>query len=371
MRTLIVSDLHLGSRGGTDLLRFEPIQRRLFDAMRDADRVVLLGDVLELRQGPAWDAMTRAQETLSALGAAAAHAEVVLVPGNHDYDLIAPWLDARSSRGSPPPLELEHRIAVGDASPLAATMAEWMGVPAITVAYPGVWLSDDVYATHGHYLDCHATVPTFERMAAGVMTWVVGALPPGRLTPDDYERRLAPIYAWMGAVTERGGGRFGIESVRAWQLLAGDGHRPLRARALARAFPLGVAALNRAGLGPISSDLSRAALRSAGVVAMAQVVARLGIPADHVVFGHSHRAGPLPGDDAGEWSPGGPRLANSGCWVYEPTFMARASAGSPFWPGACVVLDDEGPPRLERLLEGVTPEELASMRGHGSEAPAR
>ena len=31
------------------------------------------------------------------------------------------------------------------------------------LAYPGVWLRPDVYATHGHYVDLHITVPSFER----------------------------------------------------------------------------------------------------------------------------------------------------------------------------------------------------------------
>ena len=32
-----------------------------------------------------------------------------------------------------------------------------VGTP-VQLAYPGVWLRDDVYATHGHYLDCHSEV---------------------------------------------------------------------------------------------------------------------------------------------------------------------------------------------------------------------
>ena len=45
------------------------------------------------------------------------------------------------------------------------------------VAYPGVWLREDVYALHGHYSDLHATVPTFERIAAGAMARFVVARP--------------------------------------------------------------------------------------------------------------------------------------------------------------------------------------------------
>ena len=38
---------------------------------------------------------------------------------------------------------------------------------ASTSPIPGLWPADGVYATHGHYLDRHLTVPSFERLAAG------------------------------------------------------------------------------------------------------------------------------------------------------------------------------------------------------------
>jgi predicted phosphodiesterase len=354
VRTLIVSDLHLGARNRTDLLQAEVPRARLLGALADADRVVLLGDVLELRQDPARDALARARPVLQEIGAAAGEAELVLVPGNHDYGLIAPWLDARGRDTRPAPLGLEHRVDPGQASPIAALVASWLAPAPVSIAYPGVWLREDVYATHGHYLDCHATVPTMERLAAGLMTRLVTPLPDGDLEADDYEALLAPIYAWMEAVTERSGGHFGMNSIRAWRLLAGGRRRSLRARVLAHTFPLGVAALNRVGLGPLSADLSRAALRRAGVRAMAEVCDRLSVPARHVVFGHSHRAGPLPADDHFEWRTGDVRLTNSGCWVYESRMMsAGMSPRSPFWPGAGVVLEDGEGPALRRFLDGV------------------
>jgi hypothetical protein len=81
-----------------------------------------------------------------------------------------------------------------------------------------------------------------------------------------------------------------------------------------------------------------------------------------VIFGHSHRAGPLPGDDVSEWHvPGGQGLHNGGCWMYETHFLGGPDPrASPYWPGGITVLDDEGPPRLERLLDGVP---AADLRG--------
>jgi hypothetical protein len=82
------------------------------------------------------------------------------------------------------------------------------------------------------------------------------------------------------------------------------------------------------------------------------VCARLGVSATHVIFGHTHRAGPLPGDDRSEWlTSAGGRLINSGCWVHEPAFMGSDPSQSPYRTGFCIVLDDEGPPRLLNLSD--------------------
>jgi len=56
--TLVVSDLHLGSRARVDLLRGSMLREPLTAALRDGiERLVLLGDALELRQGPLREAL--------------------------------------------------------------------------------------------------------------------------------------------------------------------------------------------------------------------------------------------------------------------------------------------------------------------------
>jgi hypothetical protein len=281
--------------------------------------------------------------------------EVVIVAGNHDHALLAGWRARRSAApDSPAPLGLEQRLTPAEASWPARALAEALPTAAISMAYPGVWLGERVYATHGHYLDCHSTLPTLERLGAGLMTRLLGALPAGRLEPEDYEARLDPIYAWIHAVAQhRDRHRFASDggSARAWKTLSAPGRRPLRARALTGLLPLGIRALNRAGLGPLRADLSPAEVRRVGTRAMAQVVSRLGIDADHVIFGHTHRAGPLAQEPPVEWRAGDAALVNSGCWVFEPGLLARGP-DSPFWPGTCVVLDGSAPPVLSRLLGG-------------------
>lgn len=359
MRTVVVSDLHLGTASGADVLRHAGPRERLLGALQGADRLVLLGDTVELRTGPAAGALETALPVLAAIGEALGpDAEVVLVPGNHDHTIAASWLDARRDG-----LGLSSRTRPGTAGPLAARMAKALGTGRTSVAYPGVWLRDDVYAIHGHFGDVHGTVPTFERLAAGVMQRLGARLPDdGPLEAEDYERVLAPMYAWAFSAAQRaapgraaaGAGR----AARAYELLAGDGHHPVRLRVLAAAFPLGVIGLQALGLGPLSSDLSGPALRRNGLVATATSLKRLGVRASHVVFGHTHRTGPLPTDDAHEWRDGPMHLHNAGCWVYETHFMTGPGGESPYWPGGMVVVEDEGPPRLERLLGDLTAQDL-------------
>ena len=79
---------------------------------------------------------------------------------------------------------------------------------------------------------------------------------------------------------------------------------------------------------------------------------RLGVSAGCVLFGHTHRAGPLPADDPREWrTASGTRLINAGSWVHEPAFIGSDPARSPYRGGFAVVVDDDGPPELRNLLD--------------------
>ena len=71
MRTLVVSDLHLGSRRPVDILRRPEPLAQLCDRLAEVDRLILLGDVLELRHGPLRDALAAAQPVMEAIAAGA------------------------------------------------------------------------------------------------------------------------------------------------------------------------------------------------------------------------------------------------------------------------------------------------------------
>jgi hypothetical protein len=123
------------------------------------------------------------------------------------------------------------------------------------------------------------------------------------------------------------------------------------------ALPGAVRVANRLGLGPVRSDLSPGAITRAGLAAMAEVIRRLGIQAEHVVFGHTHRRGPGPAE-SGWRLPEGTRMWNTGSWVYSPGLAGRRPGQSPYWPGTVAVLGDEGPPELVHLLDERGAEEL-------------
>lgn len=366
MRTLVLSDLHLGSLSHSDVLRRPQARARLIERLRDVDRVVLLGDTLELRHGSQQAAVDAAAPILREIGAAlGSEREIVYVAGNHDWMALRPWLDARAQAGEP--LGLAEQAEPAAAGALAQRLEELLAPARMRVAYPGIWLRDDVYATHGHYLDLHTTVPTVERIAAGTMRRFV-APPRGRpRTPGDYEAALAPLYAWIHEVaqgTARGGANVmaasGGASTGVWLRLRRDPRRHPTSAALYGAVWAGIAALNRIGIGPLSLDLSGVGLRRGGLRGIGRALDELGVRAPYAVFGHSHRAGPFADDDEQEWrSPGGVRLVNTGSWVYARAFLAARPDDSPYWPGTVVLVEDEGPPRIERLLDGFTHEQLA------------
>ncbi len=329
----------------------------LLEAVPQFERLVLLGDVIELRQGPLHDAMAAAAPVLQKIGAALGpEREVVIVPGNHDHRLAAPWLERRAGRDPAAALGLESAIGWRPDDPIAAVAAA-LEPAAVRGAYPGVWLREDVYAIHGHYADRHTTVPMFERLAAGAMARITREPQPGPRSAEEYEATLAPIYAWIHEVAQTGGPRLGESShgasARAWRVLAGsDAQRSLKQRVLAAAFPAVVAGLNLARLGPLRADISGPELRRAALRAFDETLSRLGVKVAYAIFGHTHRAGPLDRDDPAEWQAlSGPEMLNSGSWVYERAFLGRSPRQSPYRPGFAAIVGDVGRPRLVNLLE--------------------
>jgi predicted phosphodiesterase len=373
VRTAIVSDLHLGLGSGADLLRRDDVRARLLEALDGVDRLVLLGDVIELRERPLPEALELAAPVIAALGEAIADGELIVVPGNHDHHLIEPWLERRRLDGSPP-LELEQ---TGAPEGLAFEALCSHAAPAtVRFAYPGLWVRDDIYALHGQYLDRHLTVPTIERLGVAAVERALGMpgggpdplFPPDEHPPaelDEYERVQTPVYALLYGLAQAttGAGRGSPSpSMRIWQMVGGGETRAARLRGWlvgSVAVPGAVGVANRLGLGPVRADLSAGAIGRAGFEAMGDVIASIGIEADHVIFGHTHRRGGpelRPKAAPGERST---KLWNTGSWVHAPALLGASAAVSPYWPGTICLVGDDGDPELRHLLDDLSREQLA------------
>lgn len=365
--TLVVSDLHLGSNAGVDLLREPgPAQDALIGALDGVGRLVVAGDLLELRHAPPRTILARARGVLGRLGAALGpDAEVVLLAGNHDHRLVRPRLHELRLRGEP--LPLADLTDPAGASPIAAGVAEALGGtrgPRVRVAYPAAWLvpppaegPGGVLVTHGHYVDALWRMPTFERLSAGLAARSHGVTLGDLRTPDDFERVLSPGYGWMDALADHAtGARVGASqraSAGLWERLNETG--TWAGRGLRLAVPRAVGLLRRAGIEGLDERLTPDTLRLAGLRGMDRVVRQLDVRPAHLIVGHTHRAGPLPGDAAWEWGleHGGGRLWNTGSWVHATGAPGGTehAPGSPYWPGRAVRIAADGEPRLVALLD--------------------
>jgi hypothetical protein len=339
VRTLVISDLHLGSRLGRDVLRRAGPLAALLSALDGIDRLVLLGDVVELIEGRP-EAMAAAESVLRSIGARlGAAGEAIVVPGNHDRALVRPWWRAGGT------LAAVDAAIPPDATPALADVTSWLAPAHVRVHYPGVWLSERVWATHGHYLDRHL----LPESAFGVARGLLGRLPRAGATPLEYEQARGLSMTRLEALLTRW-------LPRPLAALADDAAEALRAATM----PSVPQRLLSRRMATINAMLLGVQMRRASIPALARVVHRLGIEADRVVFGHVHRCGPLPGDDPQRWrGPRGlPRILNTGSWVYEPLLVHRARPPHPYWPGGAILVEEGREPRAIGLLDHLGAAEL-------------
>ena len=335
MSTLVLSDLHLGSRLGHNVLAHPEPLHRLLEALEGIERLVLLGDIVELLEQRAERAMDVAEPILRLIGRTlGVGREVIFVPGNHDRALVAGWIQ-RVGAGLAP----DSRVPL-DATPELARAASWLAPARVRVHYPGVWLAPGVWATHGHYLDRHL----LPEAAFGVTRGLLGRVPRPGSVPIDYERAGGPSLTRLEALV--------IKALpRPLAALAEDFAELIRASTM----PLAPRRLLRPRMARLTATVLGAQMRRASLPALSHVVGRLGVDAQWVVFGHVHRLGPLPGDLEVRWRgpQGRPGLLNTGSWVYEPLLVHNATAPHPYWPGGVVILENDRAPRAVGLLDGV------------------
>jgi len=257
--TAVLSDLHLGAGIASEHRQLDGLLAAL-EGLGGIDRLVLLGDVLELRgsgRAAAWELGRELCRRLQRLNAE----ELVIVWGNHDHGFAR-----RPPQG-------------------------WPGNPQLR--YPGLWLRADTYATHGHYLDCHLPAPPAERLAVAVAARLVRV--GGGRTAARYERAVTPIYCACEVV-----GRD-----RAPAAAPASGPPPRRRRLGLRGVARAVAVRLAPGW---EEDPAAAEDR-----ALAEAAAALGAEPRYLIYGHTHRAGirPLSGwqdryaVNCGSWRWGG------------------------------------------------------------------
>ena len=229
-----------------------------------------------------------------------------------------------SGRRPQGPALARENVVPADSNELLARVVSWLEATRVEVHYPGVWLGEGIWATHGHYLN-HYLRPVSS----------FGLHPPTRVAPatpaeSEYvaEDPASEPHLRDGMLPER------------WL----DRHWPAR---LAR---------------PSSFLLDRQMQRHS-LPAMLGVVQALGVEADWVIFGHVHRRGPRERDDPARWSGEGgrPRLFNTGSWRYEPVVVRRLDAGASYWPGGAVSIGDDGIPRSVGLLDRLSEKELVAV----------
>src|SRR4051794_29626247 len=200
-----------------------------------------------------------------------------------------------------PALGLEQRDA--PRTPAARRVESFLPGCTFEIAYPGIWLRDDVYATHGHHMDPHLTLPRAECVAAAAVARGRGGLS-DPAAPAEYERLLAPVYGLTFGLARAGiGKRAGgaaRPSERAFTWLArssrNGGARGRVARvAGGTGLKAATAAVNRLLGSEFEPDVSVAGINRGGIRAGTEPRTRQRHRARPVTTGHNPRAGPGPG----------------------------------------------------------------------------
>ena len=217
---------------------------------------------------------------------------------------------------------------------------------------------------HGHYVDCHLTVPTLRaprRRADGA---------PGRrpCARRSHARRLrgaarADLRLDARARPAPARGRDGARAARRSPPASGSASTATRRRTrrpgeVGRRRRAGARRGRRSptepGSGRFGSELTGRELRRAGLRGDGR-----GRRAACEIDAAARDLRPHPPARARcptTSSPSGRRRPARGWstparWVYQPHFLGETPAVSPYWPGTAVRVEDEGPPEILRLLE--------------------
>jgi hypothetical protein len=250
--------------------------------------------------------------------------------------------------------------------------------------------SGPVLAMHGHYLDLHLASPA-ERLLAlveqAVAAYRMEALRPGF---DLYEAALRPqneLLYWIGQ--SPAGAQVQSEL---WRRLRGDKrHVPrgllARVRRIAARRALRAAeALAGAAARQLTQRVLKGDVTNVSPARDTNVDEAIGAfmdsmyalqedlfdvegwttPPAYVVFGHTHRPGPLPGtDDPDHWrAPWGGRevqVLNTGSWLYDVERALTEEYHQTRWPGTLVLIPDGQEPRVVSVLKDLSADKVEQL----------
>lgn len=384
MRTLVISDSHLGAWTGDDLLAYAWAREALRPELERADEVVLLGDLVDLLFATIEHAFERADGLVDLLAETLPGKRLVWLAGNHDHHILVRRLEAL----------IELRIATG--RPDAELVDRWqesfffeaflrrrLPDTTIEIAYPNHRVGD-VILSHGHYLDGEMRGSVPNRLLQGGFWRLAG----GRTeTPTiaDYEAALVPLTELLfieaqlpkGAAAEQ---RIQAELRRLGHFTATAGAPGRELARLTRRLRRRLRGTPQAHTPTADYVLARVVAPGASVLpavrAYARVCANLGWDRDAswFVFAHTHQ--PLAGVSA-DSTAAGPRFWNTGCWIYEPPGGSAADYLGYLdhnWPGSAIVMDTEergGEPQLIELLAADRAALRERFLGPQPPAPAR
>ena len=315
MRTLVVSDLPWVHQGEPTCCGAPSCVRPWSRPCSDVDRLVILGDGLELRDGRAPRRADRRRPVLRGgrprLGP---DGECSMLGGNHDHGLVAGWIDApccttgrlpraraahrARARARSPPRSPSARARAGCRWPIRACGCARTSTPPRPLRRPPRHGADVPALAAARWRADGADARRYRapgRLRGGARAAVrVDARAHAALRPRGGERRGGRVGAGLGGDGGRGGGAARVRQATLW----------------ARASRVAVAAGDgvRARPGGAGSDRPPG-LRSGYLHGIREVVRRLGVGAPHVIWGHSHGAGPWPGDGV---PPNGPPTQAAG-----------------------------------------------------------
>ncbi len=390
MATAILSDLHLGAAHGDDLLRYPFFCDLLREQLDGIDHVVLLGDILDLRFQQLEEVLLTAEPFLTTLGHAmrkARHPRVTYIPGNHDHHYAVRLMEAAQERAieAGEPYTFQQVVAPPDFF-LSRQLARIIGIPVeVRVAYFYDILDSSegpILLIHGHYLDMHLGDAPARLLTLAQAAIAAAGQQVDTHSPDLYEAILRPQYELLHWIGQTPGG--GLIQSRIYERLRGGAPPSTRMGQLRRAALRGAVSVggkvgvalaetlaNRLIKGGLSlTSPARDALAEETIYAfnlsLEALSAYLPEGMRYVIFGHTHRPGPLEDiDPIDRWTVKmrgqETMVLNSGSWLYDGGKARRPDYRPQRWPGTFILIPDQGPPHLVEVLADLSKEDLEAQ----------